>query len=109
MTAHAPPKDEYSTTTPIPIITDGTTGTSKVALTTVPIANACATENACAQDDRKYSGDQACGLAVVGFHDVAEGVGADVVLEFRCTEVADQYGLNAEGTEGELVDVPVRA
>ena len=42
ITAHAPPKDEYSTTMPIPMSTAGTVGTSSVALTTVPIANAWA-------------------------------------------------------------------
>ena len=37
-----PPKDEYSTTMPIPMSTAGTVGTSRVAFTMVPIASACA-------------------------------------------------------------------
>ncbi len=64
-------------------------------------------EDAGAQDDGQYAGDQSRRPAVVGLHDVAEGVGADVVLESGRDEVADEHRLNAERAEGEHVHVSV--
>ncbi len=107
ITAHAPPKDEYSTTTPIPMSTAGTVGTSRVALTTVPIANAWAPEDARAQGERQHAGHDARRLAVVLVHDVTQCVRADVVLQPRCDEQADEHRLYAERAEREHVDVSV--